>query len=101
MIDFLSGAVTVGYIVAAAFFLSFWRKTADRLFLAFAAAFVLFAVNQGLGFALTVVSEPTNLVYVLRILGFLIIIAAVVDKNLQKPARPAESASRGTAGRRR
>jgi len=85
MIDFLAGAVTVGHIAAAAFFLSFWRKTADRLFLAFAAAFALFALNQALGFALTVVSEPTNLIYVLRILGFLIIIGAVVDKNLQKP----------------
>ena len=85
MIDFLAGAVTVGHIAAAAFFLSFWRKTADRLFLAFVAAFALFALNQALGFALTVVSEPTNLIYVLRILGFLIIIGAVVDKNLQKP----------------
>jgi hypothetical protein len=101
VIDFLAGSVTLGYLVAAAFFLSFWRKTADRLFLAFAAAFALFAVNQGLSFALTVVSEPTNLVYALRVLGFAIIIAAVVDKNLQKPARPTESAARGAAGRRK
>ena len=48
MIEFLSGAVTLGFLVAARFFIRFWRKTADRLFLAFAFAFVLFALNQAL-----------------------------------------------------
>ena len=81
MIDFLAGAVTLGYIVAAAFFLRFWRKTSERLFLAFAAAFVLFALNQALAFAFTVVVEPESLVYALRVLGFVIIIGAIVDKN--------------------
>jgi hypothetical protein len=81
MIDFLAGAVTLGYLVAAGFFLCFWRKTADRLFLAFAAAFALFALNQGLGFALTVVSEPWSLIYALRVLGFIVILVAIVDKN--------------------
>jgi hypothetical protein len=83
MIDFLSGAVTLGYLVAAAFFLCFWRKTADRLFLAFAAAFALFAFNQGLAFALTVVSEPWSLVYALRVIGFLVMLGAIVDKNVR------------------
>ena len=85
MVEFLSGAVTLGYVVAAAFFLSFWRKTSDRLFLAFGAAFILFALNQLLGYAFTVVSEPTSLIYVLRILGFVLMIVAIVDKNVQKP----------------
>jgi hypothetical protein len=82
MIEYLSGAVTLGYLVAAGFFVSFWRKTADRLFLAFGLAFLLFALNQGLAYALTVVSEPASLIYALRVLGFLIIIAAIVDKNI-------------------
>ena len=84
MIEFLSGAVTLGFLVAAGFFFSFWRKTADRLFLAFAAAFVLFALNQALGSLLTVVLEPSSLIYTLRVLGFLLILVAIVDKN----ARP-------------
>jgi hypothetical protein len=83
MIDFLSGAVTLGYLVAAGFFLSFWRKTGDRLFLAFAAAFALFALNQALTSALTVVSEPWSLIYALRVIGFLVILGAIVDKNLR------------------
>ena len=52
MIDFLSGAVTIGYVLAALFFVRFWRRTADRLFLAFAIAFGLLALNQGLAQAL-------------------------------------------------
>ena len=82
MIEFLAGAVTLGYLVAAGFFLSFWRKTRERLFLAFGAAFILFALNQLLSAALLVIIEPTNLVYILRVLGFVMIIAAIVDKNV-------------------
>jgi hypothetical protein len=82
MIDFLAGAVTLGYSVAAVFFLRFWRKTADRLFLAFAAAFVLLAVNQVLAAVLEFGDERTPYVYSLRVLGFLLILWAVIDKNL-------------------
>ena len=84
MIEFFSGAVTLGFLVAAGFFLRFWRQTADRLFLAFAVAFGLFALNQALASWLTVVIEPASLIYALRVLGFIIILGAIVDKN----ARP-------------
>ena len=84
MIEFFSGAITLGFLVAAGFFLRFWRQTADRLFIAFALAFVLFALNQALASWLTVVVEPASLIYVLRVLGFIIILGAIVDKN----ARP-------------
>jgi hypothetical protein len=81
MIEFLAGAVTVGYLVAAGFFARYWAKTSERLFLYFAIAFALFALNQALASALTVVFETASVVYVLRVLGFAIIIAAIVDKN--------------------
>jgi len=84
MIEFFSGAVTLGFLVAAGFFVRFWRQTAERLFLAFALAFVLFALNQALASWLTVVIEPASLIYALRVLGFVIILGAIVDKN----ARP-------------
>jgi hypothetical protein len=86
MIEFLSGAVTLGYLVAAGFFLRFWKKTADRFFLAFGAAFLLFALNQFLAAMLAVVSEPTSVIYALRVLGFILIIAAIVDKNVRSPS---------------
>jgi hypothetical protein len=94
MIEFLSGAVTFGYLVAAGFFLRFWRRTADRLFLAFAAAFVLFALNQFFAAALVVVSEPSSLIYVLRVMGFVLIIAAIVDKNVRSPSSSATTEPR-------
>ena len=87
MVDFLAGALTVAYLVAAAFFARFWRRTADRLFLAFAAAFVLLALNQVVVFAIGVNDERYNYAYILRVLGFLIILAAVVHKNLFERTR--------------
>ena len=82
MIDFLAGATALGYSVAAVFFLRFWRTTRDRLFLAFSAAFMLLAVNQVLAAVLEYGDERTPFVYSLRVLGFLLILWAIVDKNL-------------------
>jgi len=81
MSGFLSGAVTFGYLLAALFFVRFWRRSADRLFLMFAVAFSLLALNQYLAWALDVVSEPYSFVYGIRVLAFLLIIVAIVDKN--------------------
>lgn len=82
MIAFLGGAITFGYAVAALFFVRFWRRSHDRLFLIFAIAFFLLALNQGLLAALDVVNEAYSYVYALRVLAFLLIIGAIVDKNL-------------------
>jgi peptidoglycan/LPS O-acetylase OafA/YrhL len=82
MIEFLSGAVTFGYLMAALFFARFWRKTGDRLFVAFAIAFVLLALNQGLAQWLGAADERVGYTYLLRVLGFVLILAAIVDKNL-------------------
>ncbi|HZS68091.1 MAG TPA: DUF5985 family protein [Burkholderiales bacterium] len=84
MIEFLSGAITLGFLVAAAFFARFWRRTHDRLFIAFAVAFVLLALNQALAFSLGDADERVGYTYLLRILGFLLILAAIVDKNLTR-----------------
>lgn len=82
MIDFVGGAVALGYSVAAVFFFRFWRKTADRLFLSFGLAFVLLTVNQVFAALLEAGDERAPYVYILRVLGFLLILWAIVDKNL-------------------
>lgn len=82
LVDFLAGAVTLGYFVAAGFFLRFWRRTQDRLFLAFAAAFALLSLNQALAAFLGAGDELTPYTYVLRVLGFVLILCAIVDKNV-------------------
>ena len=82
MIDFLAGALTLAYVIASVYFVHFWRRTADRLFLAFALAFGLLALNQVTVFALGVSDERYKYAYVLRVLGFILILAAIVDKNV-------------------
>jgi Family of unknown function (DUF5985) len=81
MSDFLAGLVTMGYLTAAVFFLKFWRRTTDRLFLAFFIAFLLFGFEQGLLFWARVGREEQSWFYLLRIIGFACIIAGVIDKN--------------------
>lgn len=87
MIEFLAGALTLAFVVASVYFVHFWRRTADRLFLAFAAAFALLALNQLAVFALGVGDERYNYAYVLRVLGFVLILVAIVDKNLGRRKR--------------
>jgi peptidoglycan/LPS O-acetylase OafA/YrhL len=81
MIDFLSGVVTCGYLVAAGLFFTLWRRRADSLFRAFAIAFLLLALNQVLAAALVTASEPSSFSYALRVLGFVIILGALVERN--------------------
>jgi peptidoglycan/LPS O-acetylase OafA/YrhL len=91
MIEFLSGAVTLGYLVAAGFFARFWRKTGERLFVAFAIAFVVLALNQALAQWLGAADERVAYTYLLRVLAFLLILAAIIDKNLsQKGKKPVQ-----------
>ncbi len=82
MIEMLSGALLFSYFIAGIHFCRFWRRTGDRLFLHFAAAFWLFALNQLATSIPVVANETSGYEYLLRILGFIVILAAIVDKNL-------------------
>lgn len=82
--EFISGMLTMGYLVAGIFFLRFWRDTRDRLFAMFGAAFFILAIQR---FGLDVAgdqSERATLWYYVRLLAFVIIIVAIVDKNRKK-----------------
>lgn len=81
MRQLLSGIVAAGALVAALSFLKFWRHSADRLFAFFAAAFGLMAVNH-LALGLTQPEDEVRvLIYCLRLAAFVLIIAAILDKN--------------------
>jgi len=82
VIDFLAGALTLAYTLASVYFFQFWKRTADRLFLSFAAAFILLALNQVAVFWVGVGDERYNYAYVLRVLGFVLILVAIIDKNI-------------------
>jgi Family of unknown function (DUF5985) len=77
----VSGALTMGYVVAALFFLRFWQSSRDRLFAIFSFAFGLLAV-QRLAITLTRgAMEDQTVFYLLRLAAFVVIIIAIVDKN--------------------
>ena len=78
------GAIIMGYAVAAVFFLKFWRRTADNLFLAFAAAFLLLAAKPRLATGLGVPREEQSPFYLLRLMAFLIIIVAIIGKSRRR-----------------
>ena len=79
--DFVAGLIMMGYIIAGLFFLRFWIRTRDLLFAAFAAAFWLFAANQGLVALAGVPREEQSWIYLLRLAAFTLIIVAIVYKN--------------------
>ena len=77
----ISGALVMGYFVAGLYFLRFWRDTRDRLFGIFAAAFWLLAAQRA---ALAMTVDPTGeqvVLYSVRLLAFVLILAAIIDKN--------------------
>jgi len=78
---FVSGAVTMGYAVASLFFLRFWKRTHDGLFLAFAVAFLLLVLNSLLVAMTNVPLENRAYLYLLRLAAFAIIIGAVIQKT--------------------
>ncbi|WP_205853697.1 DUF5985 family protein [Phenylobacterium deserti] len=81
-LGFITGLQTAGYLVAALFFLRFWRRTRDGLFRAFALAFLILAIATPLPLLTGIPSENQAPIYVLRLVGFGLIILAILRKNL-------------------
>jgi hypothetical protein len=82
--NFLSGAVSFGFLIAGMYFLRFWRRTRDGLFLAFAVAFWLLGFNQGLIALTDVPVEERSPLYLFRLAAFVLIIAAIWWKNRRR-----------------
>lgn len=80
---FMAGAIFMGYATAGLFFLRFWRRTHDHLFWRFAIAFWVLAV---LRVGLTHYSDEKEIrtfLFLARLLAFLLILWAIVQKNLE------------------
>lgn len=78
---FLYGMVAMGSAVSALFFVRYWRQTRDRLFVYFAAAFGLMAIER-----VTVVFAQLRLenvawLYLMRLVAFVLIAWAIIEKN--------------------
>jgi hypothetical protein len=79
--DFLSGAITMGFVVAGLFFLRFWKRTRDTLFIAFALAFWLLGLNQALLTFTDIPVEERSWLFLLRLAAFSLILISIWRKN--------------------
>ena len=81
VISFFSGIVTAGFLACGLFFLRFWSHSRDFLFLAFAAAFWLLALNVAV---VVLVPEPDEIrswFYLIRLVAYVLIAIAIIRKN--------------------
>lgn len=83
MDNFIAGMIATGYLIAGLFFLRFWARTRDGLFAIFACAFWLLAANQALVALAGIPREEQSWIYLLRLGGFILIIAGIVAKNVR------------------
>lgn len=82
--DFLAGVLTGGFLVAGLFFLRFWHRTRDGLFLAFALAFWLLGLGQGILALGNVPVEEHSWIFLIRLSAFALILAAIIRKNRRR-----------------
>lgn len=80
MKEMISGGIAMGYAVAGLFFLKFWKKTKDQLFLCFAISFWLLGATR-IALVLTYERYEGTIFYVIRFIAFSLIIWAIWEKN--------------------
>lgn len=88
MNEFLYGAIAMGSAVAGLLFLRFYRRTHDRFFLYFTASFWLEALGRLVVVAWPLSDESSTPIYLLRILAYGLILAAIVEKNVRRHDGP-------------
>jgi uncharacterized membrane protein HdeD (DUF308 family) len=83
---FLLGVIATLSLTAGIFFLKFWRKTRDSLFLAFSLAFIIEGLNRCAFLFLEKPNEGSPYIYCVRLLAFLLILSAILRKNSGRAA---------------
>lgn len=78
---FSQGFVATASLVAAMFFLRFWTRTRDFLFLAFAIAFAAEAATRTITVVRGIPSTNYSWVYVERLFEYLVVLFAILRKN--------------------
>jgi hypothetical protein len=78
---FLSGAIMMALWTIGFFFFRFWKRTRDRFFFTFATAFWVMAVERIVLALVDPAHEMRPFIYMIRLVAFMLIIVAIVDKN--------------------
>jgi uncharacterized membrane protein HdeD (DUF308 family) len=81
---FLPGVEITLFLIAAVFFLRFWRDTRDVLFLSFAAFFAVEGFSRIWLLSLARPGEGRPWIYCLGAFASLLLIAAILRKNYGK-----------------
>ena len=84
---FCYGIACTGAFCAALFFFRFWRLSGDSFFLWFTASFALLSLQWLVLVSANPDAESRPYYYVLRLIAFVLIIGAVVEKN-RRPEAP-------------
>ena len=79
--EFVLGFTACGCLAVAVFFTRFWLASRDRFFVLLATAFAIFAVNRIVLGTLDEDNEARPVIYVFRLLAFLVILVAIIDKS--------------------
>jgi uncharacterized membrane protein HdeD (DUF308 family) len=81
---FVLGILATASLVVAMFFLRFWKRTGDFLFMAFAIAFFADAVTRTIMAVKHIPSTGYSWVYVERLFEYLLILLAILSKNRRR-----------------
>jgi hypothetical protein len=81
MNELLIGGIATASLLIGLFFLRFWRTTGDRFFLLFALSFWIEGVNRFIVNHFLGPNEDAPGYYLIRIVAYGLIIAAIVMKN--------------------
>ncbi len=77
---FLHGALALACCVVGLKFLKYWQVARDRFFIFFSTAFWVFAIGWGVR-AFVDGGEHRHFIFVPRLVGFLLILVGIFDKN--------------------
>jgi hypothetical protein len=80
----LLGAIATSCFVISLFFLRYWKTTHDRFFLFFAISFLIEGVNRLVNGLTQFSDEQQPVIYIIRLIAFLVIFYAILDKNRRK-----------------
>jgi uncharacterized membrane protein HdeD (DUF308 family) len=81
---FLLGVIATASLTAGVFFFRFWKKTHDRLFLAFAAFFFIEMASRITLLGFERPNEGSPWIYLVRLAALIVLLAAIVAKNYER-----------------
>ena len=84
MTNLITGAICMGSLVIALFFLRFWRNSGDRFFLYFALSFFIEGLRRVYSAVNDAGGEDSPLHYLIRLLAYGLILWAILEKNLPR-----------------